>query len=168
MLKKKQMNIRIESFIKISYLIIICTVFFSFQIKAQTNDSVNTVTLNNHSILNDTLNKGSVKYNLPNGFIDLIESYKKANYASPGIEGFRVQILSDAGNNAKERAQSSLVEFEQKFPGIPVYLTYQQPNFKVRCGDFRTKAEARRLLNELSSQFPGSYVVRDFIKTPKD
>lgn len=135
---------------------------------AQVNDSTYSITSASHTNLNDTIINGTINYNLPVGFLDLIESYKKANYAAPGIDGFRVQILSDAGNNAKERAQSSLVDFEQKFPGIPVYLTYQQPNFKVRCGDFRTKAEARRLLNEVSRQFPGAYVVRDFIKTPKD
>jgi len=162
------MNIRFDSIFKKSICLAIFIVFFSSLINAQVNDSTYSISRTSHTNSNDTIINGSINYNLPVGFLDLIESYKKANYASPGIDGFRVQILSDAGNNAKERAQSSLVDFEQKFPGIPVYLTYQQPNFKVRCGDFRTKAEARRLLNEVSSQFPGSYVVRDFIKTPKD
>jgi hypothetical protein len=162
------MNIRFDSIFEKYIFLAIFIVFFSSLINAQVNDSTSSISRTNHTNSNDTIFNGSINYNLPLGFLDLVESYKKANYASPGIDGFRVQILSDAGNNAKERAQSSLVDFEQKFPGIPVYLTYQQPNFKVRCGNFRTKAEARRMLNEVSSQFPGSYVVRDYIKPPKD
>jgi hypothetical protein len=118
------------------------------------------------STVTDSTLRGSITWDLPDGLFQLVESYKKSNYASPGFEGFRVQVLSDAGNNAKDRAQSTLLKFEQEFPGTSVYLTYQQPNFKVRCGDYRTKAEARRLLNQINGQFPGAYIVRDFIKIP--
>lgn len=114
----------------------------------------------------DSTFRGNIVWNVPEGLSHLIESYKKSNYASPGFEGYRVQVLSDAGNNAKDRAQSTLLKFEQEFPSVPVYLTYQQPNFKVRCGDYRTKAEARRLQNQINGQFPGAYIVRDFIKIP--
>jgi hypothetical protein len=120
----------------------------------------------NSTNVEDSTLRGNIIWNLPDGLSQLIESYKKSNYASPGFEGYRVQVLSDAGNNAKDRAQSTLLKFEQEFPAVPVYLTYQQPNFKVRCGDYRTKAEARRLQNQINGQFPGAYIVRDFIKIP--
>jgi hypothetical protein len=120
----------------------------------------------NSTNVEDSTLRGNIIWNLPDGLTQLIESYKKSNYASPGFEGYRVQVLSDAGNNAKDRAQSTLLKFEQEFPAVPVYLTYQQPNFKVRCGDYRTKAEARRLQNQINGQFPGAYIVRDFIKIP--
>ena len=136
----------------------------SIFLQAQENDSLKISTLDRMHL--DSITNGVIQYQLPSGLIELLEVYKKANYTSPGLEGYRVQVLSDAGNNAKDRAQSAVVEFERQFPGIAVYLSYQQPNFKVRCGDFRTKAEARRLLNDVSGQYPGAYIVRDYIKLP--
>jgi hypothetical protein len=44
------------------------------------------------------------------------------------------------------------------------YLTYQQPNFKVRCGDFRTRAEARKYVKSISAYFPSAFIVKDFIE----
>ena len=136
----------------------------SIFLQAQENDSLKISTFDRMHL--DSIANGVIQYQFPSGLIELLEVYKKANYTSPGLEGYRVQVLSDAGNNAKDRAQSAVVEFERQFPGIAVYLSYQQPNFKVRCGDFRTKAEARRLLNDVSGLYPGAYIVRDYIKLP--
>jgi hypothetical protein len=111
-------------------------------------------------------NLGKVIYSEPPGLEELMEKYRKENYASPGVDGFRVQVFSDAGNNAKDRAGNALKEFQEAFPDIPVYLTYQQPNFKVRAGDFRYKAEARKLQKIIHLQFPGAFIVKDFIQTP--
>lgn len=121
------------------------------------------ISLSNH---NDSSSIGAYTLSLPEGLDQLIESYKKVNYTSSGVEGYRVQIFSESGNNAKEHAQQSLSEFNQSLSSNPAYLIYQQPNFKVRCGDYRTKAEARRLLKQLSDQYPGAYIVKDYIKIP--
>jgi hypothetical protein len=112
----------------------------------------------------DSLKSGKVAYHLAPGVNQLMEKYKRANYNSQGPEGYRVQIFTDAGTNAKERANNTLSEFTASFSGTPAYLVYQQPNFKVRCGDFLTKAQARKLQKRIDSQFPGSYIVRDLIK----
>jgi len=110
--------------------------------------------------------QGKVTYMEPPGLDELMEKYRKENYASPGIDGYRVQLFSDAGNNAKERATSALNEFQAAFPETPVYLSYQQPNFKVRAGDFRNKAEARKLQKRIKPLFPGAFIVKDFIQVP--
>lgn len=115
--------------------------------------------------LNDTLlREGMLNFVYDKGIEDLIEKYKKSNYSNPGIEGFRVQIFTGAGNDSKEKAEKALQEFLSSFPDEVAYLTYQQPNFKVRCGDFRTKSEARKLMKKISYQYPGSYIVKDNIK----
>jgi len=98
------------------------------------------------------------------GVENLIERYKKSNYANQGIDGFRVQIFTGAGNDSKEKAERALQEFSSTFPDFVGYLTYQQPNFKVRCGDFRSKSEARKLMKKISYQYPGAYIVKDNIK----
>ncbi len=136
-----------------------------FALTAQV-DSLNSVSGTSHSNFIDSTSIGEYILTLPIGLDHLIETYKKVNYTSTGAEGYRVQIFSESGNNAKEHAQQSLAEFNQYLLGYSAYLIYQQPNFKVRCGDYRTKAEARRLLKHLSGQYPGAYIVKDNIKIP--
>ena len=139
---------------------------FPFAISGQV-DSLNSASTISISNLKDSSSIGAYSLSLPTGLDQLIESYKKVNYTSTGVDGYRVQIFSESGNNAKEHAQQSLSEFNQSNAGInSAYLIYQQPNFKVRCGDYRTKAEARRLLKQLSGQYPGAYIVKDNIKIP--
>ena len=129
-------------------------------------DSLSNGSDNTPFVINDSSSNGEYTLSLPIGLDQLIETYKKVNYTSAGIDGYRVQIFSESGNNAKEHAQQSLSDYNQSLFGNPAYLIYQQPNFKVRCGDFRTKAEARRLLKQLSGQYPGAYIVKDNVKIP--
>jgi hypothetical protein len=150
----KKAECRFCSFIKRVFFL--SFFFIDFVLYAQ----VESVRLDSNAI-------GSSNLFLPEGLEELIEKYKKANYTSVGISGFRVQIFSESGNNAKERAQQSLLEFNRSSEGVPSYLIYQQPNFKVRCGDFKTNAEARKLLKQLSGQYPGAYIVIDNIKIAK-
>ena len=136
---------------------------FALTAKVYSINSASNISLSN---LIDSNSIGSYTMSLPEGLDQLIGSYKKVNYTSSGVDGFRVQIFSESGNNAKEHAQKSLSDFNQSSYENAAYLIYQQPNFKVRCGDYRTKAEARRLLKQLSGQYPGAYIVKDNIKIP--
>lgn len=108
-------------------------------------------------------NQGYATWHFPAGFASLVELYKKENYREPGLDGYRIQVFSDGGNNAKERAQKLMVEINESHPDIPVYLSYQQPNFKVRCGNFRTKAEAKKYQTTICKTYPGCFIVKDLI-----
>ena len=54
-------------------------------------------------------------------------------------------------------------EFDQKFPKITSYVTYFEPNFRLRVGDFRTKLDAYRL-PEINAAYPGAFIIRDKIE----
>ena len=97
------------------------------------------------------------------GFNELVEKYKKVNYSSAAIEGYRVQISSETGNNAKDISNKILQEFKSAFSDVSAYVTYQQPNFKVRCGDFRYKSEARKLQKRIASMYPSTFIVKEEI-----
>ena len=114
---------------------------------------------------NDTLKKEGYLVIVKDSKIDdIIEQYIRNNSSSSGIEGYRVQIYNDSGNNARSRSLEIKESFENAFPDIPAHLQYQQPNFKVRVCDCRTKLEAQRVVKEISSKFPDAFVVKDFIK----
>lgn len=83
------------------------------------------------------------------------------------MKGYRVQLFSGSGNEARQQANILRSEFLQLYPDLPAHLVFQQPNFKVRIGDLRTEIEAVRLKKEIEFDFPSGFVVRDMIELPK-
>lgn len=85
------------------------------------------------------------------------------NYA---IDGFRIQIFEESGNKSSTQAREVMAEFSEKFTDIPVYLTWQAPNFKVRVGDFHSRMQAEGFLKKIQRDYPIAWVIRDKIKYP--
>ena len=56
--------------------------------------------------------------------------------------------------------------FKGMYPGIAAYRTYSNPFFKVTVGDFRTKSEAMRLLQQVKGSFPSAFIVKETINYP--
>ena len=84
-----------------------------------------------------------------------------ANRAFIGkVRGFRVQIYN--GNDRKKASQIKL-DFMRSFPGVRSYLVYNNPQFRVRVGDFRSRKDALDLYNKLSAKFNPSMVVPDIV-----
>lgn len=82
-------------------------------------------------------------------------------------QGFRVQICTESGNNAKDIANGQKAHFYTKYEGRKAYLEWESPNFKVRVGDFKNRLEATLYWKQLIVDFPTSYVVMDEIKLYK-
>jgi len=97
----------------------------------------------------------------------LVQKHVRINQAVQTIDGFRIQVFSDSGNNSKTRAQAAHDEFQSKYPGTGVYLTFKSPNYKVRIGDFRSKLDAQRFLNDISADYPNAFIISDQINLPK-
>ncbi len=82
------------------------------------------------------------------------------------INGFRVRIYFSNAQQARNISLEVVEKFREIHPNTPVYRTYSNPNFKVTVGDFRSKSEAIRLLREIESTFPSSFVVKENINFP--
>ena len=48
-----------------------------------------------------------------------------------------------------------------------MYLIFQEPYYKVRIGDYRTKMEAEAFLKKISGSYSNAFVVKDEINFPK-
>lgn len=98
----------------------------------------------------------------------LLQLHREAMERERGIPGYRIQIYMDSGNQARLRTQRARADFEQKYPDTKAYITYDEPNFKLRVGDFRTRLDARRFLEEISADYPSDqvYIVIDNINFP--
>jgi hypothetical protein len=81
----------------------------------------------------------------------------------PTLQGFRVQVYS--GTNRAE-ANAIKARMLQLYPDIPVYFTYESPNFKVRLGDFRGRIDAQKVFHDLKDSYSGVIVVPDKINFP--
>jgi hypothetical protein len=107
--------------------------------------------------------QNNVRYNMESG-IDLVENqYVNAWKKIKKIEGFRIQITSFAGINSRASIEKIAEQFSQQFPEIPYQISYSEPNFRLRVGNFCTKLEAYKALQVIAPLFPGAFVLKDQI-----
>ena len=74
--------------------------------------------------------------------------------------GYRVQIYN---GNDRIRANQVRVDFIRRYPQVRTYLSYVQPQFRVKVGDFRTRAEAQKVYDELTGIYNPCMIVPDII-----
>jgi len=75
-------------------------------------------------------------------------------------QGYRVQIYN---GNDRNKATEIKVDFMRRFPGIRTYMTYVQPQFRVKVGDYRTRAEAEKVYEQVSTLYNACMIVPDII-----
>ena len=69
--------------------------------------------------------------------------------------GFRIQAYSDNNHNtAKAAAQQRARDIAMKFPQYRSYISYKAPSWRLRIGDFKTRAEAQAALQRIKSVYP--------------
>ncbi|WP_299589916.1 SPOR domain-containing protein [Mucilaginibacter sp.] len=78
--------------------------------------------------------------------------------------GYRVQIFFGSSRQAAYDAQA---KFNEEYPELRTYIIYNEPNFKVRAGDFRTRLEAQKLVQEIRPMFSSLFIIPEKINPPK-
>ncbi|MCL2289813.1 MAG: SPOR domain-containing protein [Bacteroidetes bacterium] len=103
----------------------------------------------------------NVHYDIEKG-IDAVErQYINAWKKVTKVEGFRIQITSFSGVNSKTSIDRVATQFRQQFPDIPYDISYFEPSFRLRVGNYHTKLEAYRALEKIAPVFPGAFVLKD-------
>ncbi|WP_275315398.1 SPOR domain-containing protein [Tenacibaculum bernardetii] len=80
---------------------------------------------------------------------------KKRQYNKHNGTGYRIQLY----NGLETRAKSLEKRFQIKYPNIQTMLKYEEPEWKVQVGNYKTRLEADRSLNEIREQFNGAIVI---------
>ncbi|MCF8424945.1 MAG: SPOR domain-containing protein [Bacteroidia bacterium] len=110
-------------------------------------------------------NTGSIKIKGDNIYLDsLIDKNIAKNKINRTIAGYRIQLFS---GNERINANNIKTKFLRLFPEQTAYLLYQQPYFKIRVGDFRSKLEAKLFYNKIKEEFSESIIIQDKINLPK-
>ncbi len=99
---------------------------------------------------------------------ELVDKHIKLNKDHKIIYGYRIQIFFDSGINSKARAFAVKSDFMAQHPNSEeVYVLFQEPNYKVRVGDFRTSLDAQGFLSTIKNEYPNAFVVADEINFPR-
>jgi hypothetical protein len=89
------------------------------------------------------------------------------NKSLEGIQGYRVQIFFDAGNNSLNKAENEAEQYQRLFPNDTAYISFTEPYYKVRVGDFRSRLEAEGYMHKILKDYPNAFVIQDIIRLPE-
>ena len=92
----------------------------------------------------------------------MVEKHVELNNMVKTIPGYRVQIASFSGTNSKVSAFNLRDRFLLDYPTVQCYIVFDEPNFKVKVGDFRTRLEAFAFLQQIKETYKG-YIIKDNI-----
>ncbi len=137
----------------------------SFQAAGQGSSSSVDSTLVGRSIFNllPSREKGSKATVTVHQSQEIREAFNRqvAANASKRVVVYRIRIYNDNKQNARAASESAMSRFKAMYPGISAYRSYVNPFFKVTVGDFRSRPEADRLLQQLRGSFPTAFVVKE-------
>ena len=87
-------------------------------------------------------------------------SKSESSGGSVSTSGFRVQVFSGL-----ERADvyAEQTKFKSLYPEITSYVSYTQPNYRLRVGDFRTRLEAQKFTNEIQKHYSSVFIFAERI-----
>ncbi len=105
----------------------------------------------------DSLAQNKTEKIIKDNRVDKLGETYKATFK---LIGYRVQIHS---GNKRQPANQARASFLRVHPKTKAHLDYEQPYYKVRVGDFKTKLEALKYKNFIAEEFPNSFIVKDEI-----
>ena len=93
---------------------------------------------------------------------DVVDTRKKVMTNSHKVNGYRVQVFS-GGNTRADRVKAEQIQGAMKaaFPGQPVYTHFYSPRWICRMGNFKTYAEAEKILKQVKAMgYPQAVIVK--------
>jgi hypothetical protein len=136
----------------------------SFQAAGQNTSSVDS-TLVGRSIFNllpsrEKGNKATVTVRQSPEIKEAFNRQVAAN-ASKRVVVYRIRIYNDNKQNARSASESAMNRFKAMYPGVAAYRSYVNPFLKVTVGNFHSRPEADRMLQQLRGSFPTAFVVKE-------
>lgn len=136
----------------------------SFQAAGQNTSSVDS-TLVGRSIFNllPSRQKGNKATVTVRQSPEIKEAFNRqvAANASKRVVVYRIRIYNDNKQNARSASESAMNRFKAMYPGVAAYRSYVNPFFKVTVGNFHSRPEADRMLQQLRGSFPTAFVVKE-------
>jgi SPOR domain len=94
----------------------------------------------------------------------ILDTITMRNKSVKFTNGFRIQIY--VGNDRKSADDAKIYTY-QKYPEIFPYLSYQQPIYKVKIGDFLNRMDAERYYSDIKDLYPSAMILPDRVEIKK-
>ncbi|MEO6831097.1 MAG: SPOR domain-containing protein [Chitinophagaceae bacterium] len=88
------------------------------------------------------------------------DGFKSIRGAIYSQRGFRVQIYN---GNDRNLATQRKIDFLRRFPDVPSYMSYIAPSFRVKVGNFKSRADAYDFYRQVSPLYTPCMVVPDIV-----
>ena len=89
-------------------------------------------------------------------FEQLLNDKRKINTSISTNDTYKIQIFS----GKSEEAKKTLSNFKREFNPIDGTIIFNTPNYKVIVGNFKTRIEAERNLEEIKKRYKSVFLVK--------
>lgn len=96
----------------------------------------------------------------------LVQLHIAYNTEHPTIDGYRIHIFIESGNDALVKAEQVKERFEERYKHDLAYISFREPYYLVRVGDFRTRLDAEKFLQRINRTYRNAWVTTDKINLP--
>ncbi len=102
--------------------------------------------------------RGSVQITGDTKVTNLVEKHVQFNEKSKTVPGYRLQIASLSGVNSKAQAFAKKQQFMEQYPDVTAYIVFDEPNFKVKVGDFMSRMDAFYFMQKIKGTYSCSII----------
>ncbi|MDX5421797.1 MAG: sporulation protein [Hymenobacteraceae bacterium] len=95
---------------------------------------------------------------------ELMDTVASVNKSIKYAQGYRILAYNGSERQTVMNLRKAIIG---RVPEEKDYLTYQQPNFRLKIGDFFSRVEAQQVLNQLRDLIPNAQIVQDQININK-
>ncbi len=145
-MKIQSLKFKVQSNCRLAFLSI---VYFFYSNVSYSQDSTSVTGNKNFTVKQDAQ------------IASLLYKYKEYNRKREFAEGFRIQIMY---TDVRDEVYKSKGAMYKEFSDLSSYVEYEQPYYKLRLGDFKSRLEATYYLQQVITLYPGAFIVRDKIK----
>ena len=89
-------------------------------------------------------------------FEQLLNEKRKINSSITINDRYKIQIFNGDSENSKKK----LIEFKKENKNFDATIVFSTPIYKVWVGNFKTRIEAEKNLNDLKKKYPTAFLIK--------
>ena len=94
----------------------------------------------------------------------VLDTMASQNKSIKYINGFRIQLYV---GNVRQEADAAKSYIYQAFPDLNPYMSYTQPTYRVKAGDFMYRSDAELYLEQIREQYSSATILADRVEIKK-
>ena len=89
-------------------------------------------------------------------FEQLLNEKRKINSSITINDRYKIQIF----NGDTETSKKTLMDFKRENKNMDATIVFSTPLYKVWVGNFKTRIEAEKTLNDLKKKYPNAFLIK--------